>query len=117
MLHPFVSSIAWDKTELDEKFRLILVRRRLRWVLKIKPQASIDMTSETQTIPPDDVQRKLALARPNEDQKLPHIFRDRPWLLLLRSLQVRSHQKARAIPGPRHLQLMQLAVTGSCLRL
>src|SRR6478672_9841799 len=31
------------------------------------------MTNETQTIPPDDVQRKLALARPNEDQKLPHI--------------------------------------------
>ena len=31
---PFVSSIAWDKTALDEKFRLILVRRRLRCVLK-----------------------------------------------------------------------------------
>ena len=31
------------------------------------------MTNETQTIPPDDLQRKLALARPNEDQKLPHI--------------------------------------------
>src|SRR3984893_6125893 len=31
------------------------------------------MTNETQTIPPDDVQRNLALARPNEDQKLPHI--------------------------------------------
>lgn len=31
------------------------------------------MTNETQIIPPDDVQRKLALARPNEDQSLPHI--------------------------------------------
>src|SRR5437763_1051419 len=31
------------------------------------------MTNETQTIPPDDLQRKLALARPNEDQKLPHV--------------------------------------------
>src|SRR5437867_1415246 len=31
------------------------------------------MTNETQTIPPDDLQQKLALARPNEDQKLPHI--------------------------------------------
>ena len=40
---------------------------------KIKQETSIDMTNETQTIPPDDVQRKLALARPNEDQKLPHI--------------------------------------------
>jgi quercetin dioxygenase-like cupin family protein len=40
---------------------------------KIKQETLIDMTNETQTIPPDDVQRKLALARPNEDQKLPHI--------------------------------------------
>jgi len=40
---------------------------------KIKQETSIDMTNETQSIPPDDVQRKLALARPNEDQKLPHI--------------------------------------------
>ena len=24
-------------------------------------------------IPPDDIQRKLAVARPNEDEKLPHI--------------------------------------------
>src|ERR1043166_4949936 len=31
------------------------------------------MITETSTIPPDDVQRNLALARPNEDQKLPHI--------------------------------------------
>src|SRR5882757_5687466 len=31
------------------------------------------MSTETPAIPPDDVQRKLALARPNEDQKLPHI--------------------------------------------
>ena len=31
------------------------------------------MTTESSTIPPDDPQRKLALARPNEDQKLPHI--------------------------------------------
>jgi quercetin dioxygenase-like cupin family protein len=31
------------------------------------------MTNETQTIPADDLQRNLALARPNEDQKLPHI--------------------------------------------
>src|SRR5213596_1967052 len=31
------------------------------------------MTNERQTIPPDDLQRKLALARPNEDEKLPHI--------------------------------------------
>ena len=31
------------------------------------------MTNETQTIPPDDLQRNLALARPNEDEKLPHI--------------------------------------------
>jgi quercetin dioxygenase-like cupin family protein len=40
---------------------------------EIKQEISIDMTNETQTIPPDDVQRKLALARPNEDQKLPHV--------------------------------------------
>src|SRR5258705_8187308 len=31
------------------------------------------MTTETSTIPPDDLQRNLTLARPNEDQKLPHI--------------------------------------------
>src|SRR5205814_5020070 len=31
------------------------------------------MTNESQTIPPDDLHRKLALARPNEDQKLPNI--------------------------------------------
>jgi quercetin dioxygenase-like cupin family protein len=31
------------------------------------------MTTESSTIPPDDPQRNLALARPNEDQKLPHI--------------------------------------------
>src|SRR6476646_5322145 len=31
------------------------------------------MTNETETIPPDDLQRNLAVARPNEDQKLPHI--------------------------------------------
>src|SRR5450631_4444729 len=31
------------------------------------------MVTATSTIPPDDLQRKLALARPNEDQKLPHI--------------------------------------------
>jgi mannose-6-phosphate isomerase-like protein (cupin superfamily) len=31
------------------------------------------MTNETPTIPPDDLQRNLALARPSEDQKLPHI--------------------------------------------
>src|ERR1017187_6765905 len=31
------------------------------------------MVTTTSTIPPDDLQRSLALARPNEDQKLPHI--------------------------------------------
>ena len=31
------------------------------------------MTIETQTIPPDDLQRRLTLVRPNEDQNLPHI--------------------------------------------
>ena len=31
------------------------------------------MTTQSSTIPPDDLQRNLALARPNEDQKLPHI--------------------------------------------
>ena len=31
------------------------------------------MITETSTIPPDDLQRSLALARPNEDQKLPHL--------------------------------------------
>src|ERR1700738_2694708 len=31
------------------------------------------MITETSTIPPDDLQRNLALARPNEDQKLHHI--------------------------------------------
>ena len=31
------------------------------------------MTNETQPLPPDDLQRNLALARPNEDQKLSHI--------------------------------------------
>ena len=31
------------------------------------------MITETSTIPPDALQRNLALARPNEDQKLPHI--------------------------------------------
>jgi quercetin dioxygenase-like cupin family protein len=31
------------------------------------------MTTESPTIPPDDLQRNLALARPDEDQKLPHI--------------------------------------------
>jgi quercetin dioxygenase-like cupin family protein len=31
------------------------------------------MTTESSTIPPDDPKRKLALARPNEDQNLPHI--------------------------------------------
>ena len=31
------------------------------------------MITGTSTIPPDDLQRNLALARPNEDQKLPHI--------------------------------------------
>jgi quercetin dioxygenase-like cupin family protein len=31
------------------------------------------MTTESSTIPPDDPQRMLALARPNEDQNLPHI--------------------------------------------
>jgi len=45
----------------------------LRRLPKIKQQASISMTNETQTIPPDDLQRNLALARPNEDEKLPHI--------------------------------------------
>src|SRR5882724_9335916 len=30
------------------------------------------MTNEKSTIPPDDLRRKLALARPNEDQNLPH---------------------------------------------
>src|SRR6476646_7803644 len=32
------------------------------------------MTNKTQTIPPDDLQRNLALARPNEAQKLAHIW-------------------------------------------
>jgi quercetin dioxygenase-like cupin family protein len=31
------------------------------------------MTTESSTIPPDDLQRNLALARPNEDRNLPHI--------------------------------------------
>jgi mannose-6-phosphate isomerase-like protein (cupin superfamily) len=31
------------------------------------------MAAETSTIPPDNLQRKLALARPNEDPNLPHI--------------------------------------------
>src|SRR5207237_7616181 len=31
------------------------------------------MPTETSTIPPDDLQRRLSLARPNEDQNLPHI--------------------------------------------
>ena len=31
------------------------------------------MTKESSTIPPDDPQRNLALARPNEDQNLPHV--------------------------------------------
>ena len=31
------------------------------------------MTTSSSTIPPDDLQRNLALARPNEDQNLPHI--------------------------------------------
>lgn len=31
------------------------------------------MTTEYSSIPPDDHQRNLALARPNEDQSLPHI--------------------------------------------
>ncbi len=31
------------------------------------------MTTESSTIPPDDPKRNLALARPNEDQNLPHI--------------------------------------------
>jgi quercetin dioxygenase-like cupin family protein len=32
------------------------------------------MTTESSTIPPDDLQRDLALARPNEDQTLPHLW-------------------------------------------
>ena len=31
------------------------------------------MITDTSTIPPDDLQRSLALARPNEDEGLPHI--------------------------------------------
>ncbi len=31
------------------------------------------MTTQSSTIPPDDLQRNLALARPNEDQTLSHI--------------------------------------------
>src|SRR5258708_21455952 len=31
------------------------------------------MITETWSIPPDDLQRNLVLARPNEDQKLPHV--------------------------------------------
>ena len=31
------------------------------------------MKNETPTIPPDDPQRNLALARPNDDQALPHV--------------------------------------------
>ena len=31
------------------------------------------MTTKSSPLPPDDLQRTLALARPNKDQKLPHI--------------------------------------------
>src|ERR1700719_1384628 len=31
------------------------------------------MTTKSSTIPPDDLHRNLTLARPNEDQNLPHI--------------------------------------------
>ncbi|MEO5917039.1 MAG: cupin domain-containing protein [Luteolibacter sp.] len=31
------------------------------------------MTNENMTIPPDDLQRNLTVARPNDDQNLPHI--------------------------------------------
>jgi quercetin dioxygenase-like cupin family protein len=31
------------------------------------------MAKEKPTVPPDDIERNLALARPNEDQTLPHI--------------------------------------------
>ena len=31
------------------------------------------LSQSTQTMPPDDLRRSLALARPNEDQSLPHI--------------------------------------------
>jgi len=31
------------------------------------------MTTESSTIPPDDLQRNLAIARPNEDQTFPHL--------------------------------------------
>ena len=57
---PFVSSIAWDKTELDENFRLILVRRRCVRVcrkLRLKQDArcitaDIAVTKFTSPIPP-----------------------------------------------------------------
>ena len=63
------------KAEIDETlFRRILVKRRFALCPeKIKQETSVDMTNETQTIPPDDLQRNLALARPNEDQTLSHI--------------------------------------------
>ena len=31
------------------------------------------MTNETPTLPPDDLRRKLVLARPNDNQSLPHV--------------------------------------------
>src|SRR5882672_5824458 len=31
------------------------------------------MTTENTTIPPDDLRRKLVVARPNDDQNLPHV--------------------------------------------
>ena len=38
-----------------------------------KPNCNLTMTTEIPTIPPDDLKRNLALARPNEDQALSHI--------------------------------------------
>ena len=46
------------------------------WALELTQPVSIEATSTpwgTTPIPPDDPQRKLTLARPDEDKKLPHI--------------------------------------------
>jgi quercetin dioxygenase-like cupin family protein len=62
-----------NKAEIDEtEFRRIVVRRMLAQCMKQRVNF-ITMATETSTIPPDNPQRKLALARPNEDPNLPHI--------------------------------------------
>jgi hypothetical protein len=52
---------------------LDLVRRHLYNVLKFEDKPTPTMAKEKPTIPPDDLERNLALARPNEDQTLRHI--------------------------------------------